>query len=110
MQRETGIVSLPTQERAIRVSRNQLSTSELFVHYIKNVVSPPVWSLYRMERRKRMFFKWLVLGKDGVDDLGHKPAYSTDDAISVAMTRWDVEHRVFAVGTVFFRNSVYSVL
>ena len=29
---------------------------------------------YRVEQRKRMFFKWLVLGKGGVDDVGLEPA------------------------------------
>ena len=50
-----------------------------------------------------MFFKWLVLGKGGVDD-GHDPADSSDNAVSVAMVHWNVEHRVFAVEQ-FFRNS-----
>ena len=44
-----------------------------------------------------MFFKWLVLGKGGVDDVGHEPADSSDNAVSVAMAHWNVEHRVFAV-------------
>ena len=51
-----------------------------------------------------MFFKWLVLGKDGVDDVGHEPVDRSDDAVSVAMVHWIVEHRVFAVEQ-FFRNS-----
>jgi hypothetical protein len=50
-----------------------------------------------------MFFKWLVLGKGEVDDLGREPADSTDNAISVAMARCNAEHRVFAVEQ-FFRN------
>jgi hypothetical protein len=37
-----------------------------------------------------MFLKWLVLSKGGVHDLGHEPADSTDNAISVAMARWNV--------------------
>jgi hypothetical protein len=45
-----------------------------------------------------MFFKWLVLGKGGVDDFGHEPADSSDNAVSVAMAHWNTEHRVFAVG------------
>ena len=43
-----------------------------------------------------MFFKWLVLGKGEVDD-GHEPADSSDNAVSVAMAHWKVEHRVFTV-------------
>jgi hypothetical protein len=38
-----------------------------------------------------MFFKWLVLGKGVVDDVGHEPANSSDNAVSVAVAR------VFAV-------------
>jgi hypothetical protein len=41
-----------------------------------------------------MFFKWLVLGKGGVDDVGREPADSSDNAVSVAMAHWNVEHRV----------------
>jgi len=48
-----------------------------------------------------MFFKWLLLGKGGVDDVGHEPADSSDNAVSVAMVHWNVEHRVFAVRAVF---------
>jgi len=44
-----------------------------------------------------MFFKWLVLGNGGVDDVGSAPADSSDNAVSVAMAHWDVELRVFAV-------------
>ena len=51
-----------------------------------------------------MFFRWLVLGKGGVDDVGSEPADSSDNAVSVAMAHWNVEHRVFAVEQ-FFRNS-----
>ena len=51
-----------------------------------------------------MFFKLLVLGKVGVDDVGHEPADSSDSAVSVAMAHWDVEHRLFAFKQVF-RNS-----
>jgi len=65
-------------------------------------------SIYRVEQRKRMFFKWLVLGKDGVEDVGREPVGSSDNAISVAMAHWNVEHRVFAVEH-FFRNS-YSIV
>jgi hypothetical protein len=52
-----------------------------------------------------MFFKWLVLGKDGDDDVRRDLADSSDNAVSVAMAHWNVEHRVFAVEQ-FFRNSV----
>jgi len=51
-----------------------------------------------------MFFKWLVLSKGGVDDIGHEPADSSDIAVSVAMVHWNIQHRVFAVEQ-FFRNS-----
>jgi hypothetical protein len=44
-----------------------------------------------------MFFKWLVFGKGGVDDIGCEP-------VSVAMAHWNVDHHVFAVEQ-FFRNS-----
>ena len=44
-----------------------------------------------------MFFKWLVLGKGGVDDVGREPADSSDNAVSVATVHQNVEHRVFAV-------------
>jgi len=60
--------------------------------------------IYRVEQRKRMFFKWLVFGKCGVDDVRREPADSLDNAVSVAMKRWNVEHHVFAVEQVF-RNS-----
>ena len=51
-----------------------------------------------------MFFKWLVLGKGGVEDVGHEPADSSDNAVSVATAHWNIKHRVFAVEQ-FFRNS-----
>ena len=51
-----------------------------------------------------MFFRCLVLGKGGVDDVGREPVDSSDNAVSVAMVPWNVEHRVFAVEQ-FFRNS-----
>jgi len=44
-----------------------------------------------------MFFKWLVFGKGGVDDVGREPVDNSDNAVSVAMADWNVEHRVFAV-------------
>jgi hypothetical protein len=69
---------------------------ELFVN--RNVFSH---SLYRVEQRKRMFFKWLVLGKGGVDDVGREPADSSNNAVSVATAHWNVEHRVFAVEQFF---------
>ena len=52
--------------------------------------------MYRVEQRKRMFFKWLVLGKGGVDDVAREAADSSDNTVSVAMAHWNVEHRVFA--------------
>jgi len=51
-----------------------------------------------------MFFKWLVLGKDRVDYIGCVPADSSDNAVSVAMAHWNVEHHVFAAEQVF-KNS-----
>jgi hypothetical protein len=51
-----------------------------------------------------MFIKWLVLSKGGVDDVGREPVDSSDNAVSVAMVHWNVEHHVFAVEQ-FFRNS-----
>jgi hypothetical protein len=36
-----------------------------------------------------MFFKWLVLGKGGVDNVGHEPADSSDNAVFIAMTHWN---------------------
>jgi hypothetical protein len=48
-----------------------------------------------------MLFKWLVLGKVGVDDVGLEPADISDIAVSVAMAHWNVEHRVFAVEQFF---------
>ena len=57
-----------------------------------------------MEQRKCVFLKWLVLGKGGVDDVGRESTDSSDNAVSVAMAHWNVEHRVFAVEQ-FFRNS-----
>ena len=53
---------------------------------------------------KLMFFKWLVLGKGGVNDVGHEPTDSSDNAVSVATEHWNAEHRVFAVEQ-FIRNS-----
>ena len=35
-----------------------------------------------------MFFKWLLLGKVRVDDVGREPAGSSDNAVSVAMAHW----------------------
>jgi len=34
-----------------------------------------------------MFFKWLVLGKGGVDDIGQESVDSSDNAVSVDMAR-----------------------
>ena len=51
-----------------------------------------------------MFFKWIVLGKGGVDDVGLGPADSSVNAVSVAMAHWNVAQRVFVLEQ-FFRNS-----
>ena len=51
-----------------------------------------------------MFFKWLVLGEGGVDNVGREPADSSDNAVSVTMAHWNTEHRVFAVEQ-FLKNS-----
>jgi len=51
-----------------------------------------------------MFFKWLVLGKAGVNDIGPEPADSSDNAVLVAVAHWNTEYRVFAVEQ-FFRYS-----
>jgi hypothetical protein len=58
-------------------------------------------SIYRVEQRKRIFFTWLVLGKGGVEDVGCESADSSDNAVSVAMAHWNVEHRVFTVEQFF---------
>jgi hypothetical protein len=47
-------------------------------------------NLYRVEQRKRMFFKWLVHGKGGVDDDACELADSSDGAVSVAVEHWNV--------------------
>jgi len=52
-----------------------------------------------------MFFKWLILGKGGVDKVGLDLSDSSDNAVSVAMAHWNVEHRVFAVEQ-FFRKVI----
>jgi len=44
-----------------------------------------------------MFFKWLVLSKGGVDDVGPEPADSSDNSVLVVMVHLNVEHRVFAI-------------
>ena len=38
--------------------------------------------MYRVEQTKQMFFKWLVLGKGGVDDVGREPADSSSPTSS----------------------------
>jgi len=53
-----------------------------------------------------MFFKWLVLGKGGVDDVWREPADSSDNAVLVAMVHWNVEHRVFAVEQFFLETVI----
>jgi hypothetical protein len=42
-----------------------------------------------------MFFKWLVLGKGGVDDVRLELVDSSDNAVSLAMAHWNVEHHVY---------------
>jgi len=64
-------------------------------------VSPTAGNKYRVEQRKHVFFKWLVLGKGGVDDVGREPADSSDNAVSVAMAHWNVQHRVVCCRAVF---------
>jgi len=61
---------------------------------------------YRVEQRKRVFFKWLVLDKGGVDDVGRQPADSLDNAVSVAMAHWNAEHRVLAVEQFFLETVI----
>jgi len=51
-----------------------------------------------------MFFKWLLLGKNGVFDVGLEPADSSHNAVSVAMAHCSVEYSVFTVEQ-FYRNS-----
>jgi len=53
-----------------------------------------------------MFFKRLVLGKGVFDDVGHEPADSSDNAVSVTMAHWNVEHRVFAVEQLFLETVI----
>jgi len=48
-----------------------------------------------------MFFKRLVLSKDGVNAIGCELAGSSDNAVSVAIAHWNVEHRVFAIQQFF---------
>ena len=66
--------------------------------------------MYRVEQMKCMFFKWLVLSKGGIDDVGHEPADSSNNAVSVAMVHWNAEQRVFTVEQIFRNNdSVVTV-
>jgi hypothetical protein len=67
-----------------------------------HLVCDPI--MYRVEQKERMFFKWLVLGKGGVDDIGRELADKSDNAVLVAVAHWNVEHCVFAVEQ-FFRNN-----
>ena len=61
--------------------------------------------MYRVKQSERMFFGWLVLGRGGVRDVG-EPADSPDNAVSVAMTYWSVEHRVFAIERFFLERVI----
>jgi len=79
----------------------------LYANVYRTVLLPPgvnpiAGNEYRVEQRKRMFFRWLVLGKCGVDDVGREPADSSDNAVSVAMAHWNGERRVFAAQQFFF--------
>ena len=56
--------------------------------------------------KETMFFKWLVLSKGGVDDVGRGPAYSSENAVSVAMSHWNGEHSEFAVGNFFLERVI----
>jgi len=53
-----------------------------------------------------MFFKWLVLDKGGVDDVGLESADSSGNAVSVAMAHWNVEHGVSAVKQFFLETVI----
>ena len=68
---------------------NLITTNSLFLFYLYNFGQ--VQCYYRVEQRKRMFFKWLVLGKGGVDDVGCEPAHTSHNAVSVAMAHWNVQ-------------------
>jgi hypothetical protein len=63
-----------------------------------------VFFFYRVEKRTRILFKWVVLGKGGVDDVERESSGSSDNAVLVAIGHWNVERRVFTVEQ-FFRNS-----
>jgi hypothetical protein len=54
-----------------------------------------------------MIFKWLVLSNGGVDGVGREPANSSDNAVSVAIAHWNIEHCVFAI-VQFFLETVIS--
>ena len=60
--------------------------------------------LHRVEQRKRMFFKWLVLGKGGVDDVAWVGGQLRQCSFS---SHGALERRAWCVcrQTVFFRNS-----
>jgi len=53
--------------------------------------------LLQVRAEKTHLFKWLVLCKGGVDDVGCETADSSDNAVSVAMAHWNIEHHVFAI-------------
>jgi len=53
-----------------------------------------------------MFFKWIVLGKVGADDVGRELADSSDNAVSVAMVHWNTEHHVFVVEQFFLETVI----
>jgi len=53
-----------------------------------------------------MFFKWQLLGKVGADDVGRESADSSDNAVSVAIAHWNVQHSVFAVEQFFLETVI----
>jgi hypothetical protein len=59
------------------------------------------WIIQSGAEETHFFFKWLVCGKGGFDDIGCEPANSSDNAVSVAMAHCNVQHRVFAVEQFF---------
>jgi hypothetical protein len=81
-------VKLLFHKDKVTLSRKQLNVG----YYLDQQLN-----IYRVEQTRRMFFKGLLLGNGGVDDVGREPADSSENAVSVAMAHWNVEHRVFAV-------------
>jgi hypothetical protein len=46
----------------------------------------------------------LPIVQGGVDDIGRELADSSDNAVSVAMAHWNVQHRLFAVEQFFWKQ------